>query len=221
MPRKKIIVRNEEPFQAVECEGAYCDQDIPEDRLHEYQDAMARDLRFSIPRKVVLDKPRGDGPRPTAAALVKMSRRQRLALYDAVKVCAHCHFVYCGPPTQRVLQKPPPTRERVQQTAEMIDEGLTVAAARSPDTDQPPTILADLLNATTLPKQDEEAFIGDAKDKEIRDLRRQIAELTKSVPAPPPSAPPKPGPADPNSWIFQLGVSVSYTHLTLPTNREV
>ena len=207
MPRKKIIVRNEEPFQAVECEGAYCDQEIPEDRLHEYQDAMARDLRFSIPRKVVLDKPRGDGPRPTAAALVKMSRRQRLALYDAVKVCAHCHFVYCGPPTQRVLQKPPPTRERVEKTAEMIDEGLTAAAARSPDTDQPPTILADLLNATALPKQDEEAFIGDAKDKEIRDLRRQIAELTKSVPAPPPSAPPKPGPADPNSWIFQLGVS--------------
>ena len=89
----------------------------------------------------------------------------------------------------------------------MIDEGLTAAAARSPDTDQPPTILADLLNATSLPKQDEEAFIGDAKDKEIRDLRRQIAELTKSVLAPPPSAPPKPGPADPNSWIFQLGVS--------------
>ena len=95
----------------------------------------------------------------------------------------------------------------MEKTAEMIDEGLTAAAARSPDTDQPPTILADLLNATSLPKQDEEAFIGDAKDKEIRDLRRQIAELTKSVPAPPPSAPPKPGPADPNSWIFQLGVS--------------
>ena len=68
MPRKKIIVSKEEPFQAVECEGAYCDREIPEDRLHEYQDAMARDLRFSIPRKVVLDKPRDGEARPTAAA---------------------------------------------------------------------------------------------------------------------------------------------------------
>ena len=132
--------------------------------------------------------------------------RQRLALYERRQGLRTATSSTAGR-RRSVLPETASHQRTRREDAEMIDEGLTAAAARSPDTDQPPTILADLLNATSLPKQDEEAFIGDAKDKEIRDLRRQIAELTKSVPAPPPSAPPKPGPADPNSWIFQLGVS--------------
>ena len=189
-----------EQHRAPRCEGAYCDVAIPAESADVYQDAVARGLMYSVPRKVVLDKPRGGDATPTAASLVRMSRRQRLALYDAVKVCTHCHFAYCGPTAQRVLRKPPPTRERVQEQADAIDEAL-VAAAAPGDTDEPPGPLATLLRKTAAPKEEEVPFVGDSKDKEIRDLRRQIAKLTAGVPAPPPSAPPPE-----ESWIFQLGV---------------
>mmetsp|Transcript_28529 Transcript_28529/g.86060 ORF Transcript_28529/g.86060 Transcript_28529/m.86060 type:complete len:733 (+) Transcript_28529:787-2985(+) len=175
------------------CSGEWCDVEVPESEKHRYQDALARGLRFAVPRRALLDFPRdGDAPDVTAR-MAGMSKRERLALYDTIKCCANCHFIYSGPKRTRVdsreaaaaisaavdgvvdaaADRPRPSPANAKspnaRSTDAISPDATLASATSPNAKSPPVLTSPVRT----------------RDEEIEDLRRQIRELKGASPEKP------------------------------------
>ncbi|KAH8052790.1 hypothetical protein JL722_9924 [Aureococcus anophagefferens] len=125
------------------CAGQYCDLPVPKAHRHVYGDTLHQGARFSVPRKVVFDKPRADdatAPPPDASVtrLITMTRRERLSLYDTIHVCACCHFQYVGPP--RALNVPRPADPAAIGAAVdgIVDAARDRDPAERPDDPPPP-----------------------------------------------------------------------------------
>lgn len=76
------------------CEGEYCDRQLPVEAEHLYGQTLDQGAVFTLPRKVLIDRPRClDRVLPDVSLL---SRKDRLSLYDRILVCANCHYEYIG-----------------------------------------------------------------------------------------------------------------------------
>lgn len=76
------------------CEGEYCDRQLPIEAEHLYGQTPDQGAVFTLPRKVLIDRPRCLDRVSLDISL--LSRRDRLSLYDRVLVCANCHYEYVG-----------------------------------------------------------------------------------------------------------------------------
>ena len=187
------------------CAGQYCDLPVPRAHRHVYGDTLHQGARFSVPRKVVFDKPRADdagAPPPDASVtrLITMTRRERLSLYDTIHVCACCHFQYVGPP--RALNVPRPVDPAAIGAAVdgIVDAARDRDPAERPD-DPPPPAFAVPPALADDDDDDDDDDDGAAKDAEIAELRAEISALRGALPREPtPRAPtPPPTPPPPNA----------------------
>ncbi|KAH8091963.1 hypothetical protein JL720_5539 [Aureococcus anophagefferens] len=129
------------------CAGQYCDLPVPKAHRHVYGDTLHQGARFSVPRKVVFDKPRADdatAPPPDASVtrLITMTRRERLSLYDTIHVCACCHFQYVGPRAQRAETRGP--RAIGAAVDGIVDAARDRDPAERPDDPPPPAFARGL-----------------------------------------------------------------------------
>lgn len=107
------------------CQGEFCDFPIPTEHHHVYGDNRLRGAVYTIPRTTLLDHPRS---KKAVGGLASMSRRDRLAFYTSIVVCANCHFEYVGrlrvpqkKTTTTTKKKLPPVTERRRRTSSSVD----------------------------------------------------------------------------------------------------